>query len=381
MFLEANMTSCISIRRALLAAGAVLLVAQDAMAAERTIGSLRFIGEQDLALGTTFQDTPVGGLSGADYDQASATWYLLSDDRSAKAPARFYTARLAYDADKVAPPELLSVVTLTQADGKLFPNAEQGGEVPDPESLRLDPKGGSLWWTSEGDRKLGIPPSVRQAGLDGHSKAPLPTPAMFAVHKDTESGTRNNNAFEGLSFAPDGESFWVSQEEPIYEDGPIPTPDAGAVTRITRFDRQGKILGQVAYPLDAIPAKPGEGKNADNGISEILVVDDTHLLVLERSGVQAADDSYRDYIRLYAIDVAGASDVSAIPALAGATFTPVKKRLVLNFDDLKLRWIDNVECMGFGAKLANGHDSLVFVSDDNFNKSEITQFLVFEVLP
>jgi hypothetical protein len=141
------------------------------------------------------------------------------------------------------------------------------------------------------------------------------------------------------------------------------------------------VLAQFAYPLDAIPAKPGEGKNADNGVTEILVLDDTHMLVIERSGVQAADDTYRDYIRVYEIDTAGATDVAGIPALAGATFTPVTKRLVLNFEDLKLRWIDNIEAMGFGPKLANGHDSLVFVADDNFNKAEITQFLVFEVLP
>jgi hypothetical protein len=376
------MTALFSTGRALFAASALLALAHAASAAESSVGSLRFIGEQDLAFGTVFQNTLVGGLSGIDYDPANKIWYLLSDDKSEKAPARFYTASLSYDADKVEPPKLLSVVTLTQADGKPFPGAKQGGgEVPDPESIRLDPKGGALWWTSEGDRKLGLSPSVREAGLDGRSKLPLPTPEMFVVHPGKESGSRNNMTFESLSFAPDGETFWVGQEEPTYEDGPRPSPDAGAVTRITRYDRQGKVVGQLAYPLDAIPAKPGEGKNADNGLSELLVLDDTHLLALERSGVQAADGSYKDYIRLYEIDTAGATDVSAISALKGATFTPVKKRLVLNFDDLKLRWIDNVEGMSFGPKLANGHDSLVFVSDDNFNVTEVTQFFVFEVLP
>jgi hypothetical protein len=374
------MSPSIQFGRSVLVLGAAFL-ASNALGAERTIGSLRLIGEQDLTLGTIFQGTLVGGLSGADYDATTGVWYLLSDDRSAKAPARFYTARLIYDADRFAAPELLSVVTLMQADGTPFPNAEKGGEVPDPEAIRVDPKGGGLWWTSEGDRKLGISPSVRHAGPDGRSNAPLPTPPMFAVHPDKESGARNNMAFEGLSFAPDGESFWVSEEEPIYEDGPMPTPDAGALTRITRLDRQGKVLAQLAYPLDAIPARPGEGKAADNGISEISVLDDTRMLVLERSGVQSADGSYRDYIRLYEIDTTGATDVASLPALAGATFTPVKKRLVHNFDDLKLRWVDNIEAMGFGAKLPNGHDSLVFVSDDNFNPQQITQFLAFEVMP
>ena len=54
----------------------------------------------------------------------------------AKAPARFYTAKIAFDDKAVSPPEFVSVVTLTQPDGAPFPNAQAGGgEVPDPESL------------------------------------------------------------------------------------------------------------------------------------------------------------------------------------------------------------------------------------------------------
>ena len=150
---------------ALMSASAALLLSQAALAAEREIGSLRLIGEQDVAFETMFANTPVGGLSGIDYDAANGTWYLISDDRSAKAPARFYTARIAFDDKTVSPLEFLSVVTLTQPDGNPFPNAEAGGEVPDPESIRLDPKGGALWWTSEGDRKLGLAPTLREAAL------------------------------------------------------------------------------------------------------------------------------------------------------------------------------------------------------------------------
>ena len=41
----------------------------------------------------------------------------------------------------------------------------------------------------------------------------------------------------------------------------------------------------------------------------------------------------------------------------------------------------NIEGMAWGPKLANGHDSIVFVADDNFLPREVTQFLVFDVLP
>ncbi|MGW7811327.1 esterase-like activity of phytase family protein [Staphylococcus xylosus] len=42
--------------------------------------------------------------------------------------------------------------------------------------------------------------------------------------------------------------------------------------------------------------------------------------------------------------------------------------------------VDNIEGITFGKKLANGNDSLVVVSDNNFNKSQISQFIVFEVV-
>ena len=45
-----------------------------------------------------FTDTPIGGLSSIDYDASSGLYYLVSDDRSTHAPARFYTARIDYDA-------------------------------------------------------------------------------------------------------------------------------------------------------------------------------------------------------------------------------------------------------------------------------------------
>ncbi|MCS4511308.1 esterase-like activity of phytase family protein [Xylophilus ampelinus] len=59
---------------------------------------LRLIGQQTVSDAQTVGGTRVGGLSGLDYDIAGGTWILISDDRSEKNPARFYTARLRYDA-------------------------------------------------------------------------------------------------------------------------------------------------------------------------------------------------------------------------------------------------------------------------------------------
>lgn len=345
------------------------------------IGGLRFIGAVTVPNDKVVDGTLVGGLSGIDYDPAADLWYLISDDKSENSPARFYTAKLAFDQAGFASVEIEHAVTLLQADGRPYPSSETGGEVPDPESIRRDPETGNLWWTSEGDRKLGLSPFLRVAAPDGKQAGDVPTPDIFTMNKGQEIGPRHNLGFEGLSFAPDGKSVWLAMESALYQDGPIATPSAGAVARLSRLDREGKVLAQYAYPLDPIQAVP-TGKNGDNGVSEILALDDQRALVLERSGVEGADGIWTVYIRLYEINTNGATDIAAVPSLASANYIPVAKRLVIDLaKTADVGPVDNIEGMSWGPVLADGKRSLVLVSDNNFNPAQITQFLAFEALP
>ncbi|MDR7049059.1 hypothetical protein J2X54_001507 [Duganella sp. 3397] len=369
-------------------ASAETLAAAPVSASTRTpesITSLRLIGEQRLPWRQRYRGTMVGGLSGIDYDAARGEWVLICDDRSEHNPARYYRARLDYDQQSFRRVALTGVTTLLQADGSAYPSkktfARRGGAVADLETLRVDPRDGAIWYGSEGDVTLKLNPFVRQADANGSLRYELPLPPLFDVAVDQSSGPRNNQAFEGMSFTPDGASLWVALEGPLYQDGPAPTPAHGAISRITRFARDGTVLGQYAYALEPIPAAPGKGKNADNGISEIMALSDTRMLVLERAGVQNDKGRYRNYVRLYEVETAGATDIAQLATLAGASYTVMTKRLVLDLNQAGLRRVDNLEGMAFGPRLANGHASLVLVSDDNFNDKQVTQFLLFEVMP
>lgn len=359
--------------------------ASAAAGAARTVSALRLIGEQRLPWRLPFQGTMVGGLSGIDYDAARGDWVMICDDRSEHNPARYYRARLDFDEHSFKAVQLTGVTTLLQADGTPYPSkddfARLGGAVADLETLRVDPRDGAIWYGSEGDVSLDLNPFVRRAAADGKLQYELPLPPLFNVAVDRSAGPRNNQSFEGLSFTPDGQSLWVSLEGPMYQDGDAPDPVHGAVNRLTRFDRAGQVLGQYAYPLGKIPAAPGQGKQADNGISEILALDKHRLLVLERSGVQGDSGRYVNYVRIYEVDTAGATDIAGVPTLRGATYTMATKRLVLDLNQLGLPVVDNLEGMAFGPLLPNGHASLVLVSDDNFGKNQVTQFLLFDVTP
>ena len=62
----------------------------------------------------------------------------------------------------------------------------------------------------------------------------------------------------------------------------------------------------------------------------------------------------------------------------------MEKTLLLDLDRLAnddgtRLWLDNIEAISFGPTLPNGNRTLVLLSDNNFQNSQQTQFLAFEV--
>lgn len=395
----ASLASLASLRRhpaplllsALLLAGCGGSYDGDSAAADITVGSLRLIGQQVLPRRMEFQGTVVGGLSGIDYDAKSDSYVLISDDRTAtdspNAP-RLYTAKLNFDASQFSGVQFLSTIKLKQPDGSDYPKVPDA-KVADPESVRIDPVTGNYVWTSEGDRTLTstpprvINPFIREVNAQGQHQREYQLPAMFAM-SSSETGPRGNLVFEGLSFTPDGRSAVVLMEGPLFQDGAAPSLSAGALSRITMFDRaSGQATAQYAYPVEKVQATPvPDGAFSVSGATEILALSNTRFLVLERSfsvGVVG------NQVRLYEIDIAKATNVLNAATLAGAT--AVSKRLVLDFETLKaqLGGIANLEGIAFGPTLSNGRRSLVVVADDNFpaadSATDRNQILVFEIQP
>lgn len=337
---------------------------------------LRLLGEQILPHGMVFQGTTVGGLSALDHDPATGVWVTLSDDRSELQSARFYTLKVDVRPDALDV-RLLDVVTLRAADGQPYPPRRSRGNVVDPEAIRLLPGGRGILWTSEGDPAAGQSPAVREARLEGSYVRDFQVPPMFRFAPHEGTGPRNNLTFEGLALGPDARTAWVAMENALQQDGPEPgVGRPGGPCRFTAFDvASGRALRQLAYLPDAVPHAPAlPGGPAENGVSEILMIDAARMLVLERAYVLGFGTS----LRLYEIDTREGSDTLGLPRLEAGGWRPVAKRLVADFADLGLSRLDNTEGMCWGPRLPNGHRSLVVVSDDNFNPLQVTQFAAFE---
>ncbi|WP_090502523.1 esterase-like activity of phytase family protein [Pedobacter terrae] len=354
---------------------------------ETSVSAIRFLDEYVMPLNPVFQNTVVGGLSGIDYDVKQNQYYIISDDPSQFSPARIYTAKIVLKENKIDTIRITGVNFLIQENGKQYPKYGTDKSVkPDGESVRYNPITNQLIWSSEGERlfKNGdttiVQPSLTFISTTGKFLDTIPLPKGFHFTK-TENGPRKNALFEGLTYADNYKTLYAGLEEPLYQDGPQAAFEYDkALTRILKFDvATKKNVAQYAYHLGALPVKPTVDNDWNvNGISEILAVDDHLLLVMERAWAKGHDD--HTFLKLYLVDLNGAEN-----EINNASFTknppkPLSKKLLFDFDTLN-RHIDNFEGVTFGPKLANGHHSLIFCVDNNFGKSQVQQFFLFEIIP
>lgn len=349
------------------------------------IKNLKLIGQYVIPYDLKYNNTTVGGLSGIDYDETNKLYYMVSDDRSDRNPARFYTARIFISQNGVDSLVFRTVKNMLQEDGTVYPNNKQNRfHTPDPEAMRYDPVNKQLVWSSEGERILTaqdtvlVNPAINIVSTNGKYKASVPLPSNLHMHV-TEKGPRKNSVLEGMSFADNYKILFVSVEEPLYEDGPgADVTENEAYTRIYKFDMVSKKnIAQYAYKLSpvAYPAIPQTAYKI-NGIPDILSIGNNKLLIIERS---FSTGRLPCTIKLFIADLNGTTDVSNMELRNRNDFTPAAKKLLLNMDDLGI-YTDNIEGVTFGPLLPNGHKTLLFIADNNFNPLEKAQVLLFEVI-
>jgi phosphodiesterase/alkaline phosphatase D-like protein len=339
--------------------------------------------------------TELGGLSGVTYDAKRNRFYAIADDRSERAPARFYTFELDLGSGSLNQ----NGVTFTNVTPiKDANNSFYAALSLDPEGIALTQKD-SVFISSEGEvnptagrvtnpfvneydvatgqllRSLSVPkkflPVVQDTNRNGRVDA-----------DDTQtSGIRNNLAFESLTISPDQRFLYTASENALFQDGDRATLQSGSRSRILQYNTiTGQPEKEYLYITDPVAQPPNPTTGAsDNGLVDLLAIDDRGtLLALERSFSAGVGNT----IKIYEIKLENATDISTIDSLNAlnseklAAIRPAQKRLLLNLDDLALpTGTDNIEGITFGPKLPDGRQSIVLVSDNNFSQTQFTQIL------
>lgn len=333
---------------------------------------IEFLGQATLPTGTQFKGTEVGGLSGITYDSRKNVYYSISDDRSQKAPARFYTLKIDLGGGSLKKVDVVNVTTLLKADGKPFPELSL-----DPEGIALT-RDGKLFISSEGYADKLVKPFVNQFSLTGKQLQVLSIPLNFLPSAKESKGIRNNLAFESLTITPNQKYLFTATENALEQDGDVATITTGSPARILKYNLSaGLPIQEFIYLTEPIAGNAKISRFSANGLADLLAIDNTRLLSLERSFSLIKGNT----IRLYEVSLAGADDISKIASLKAVNINkikPAQKKLLFNFNQLNIP-IDNIEGLTFGQCLPNGRRSLIFVSDNNFTSLQFTQILAFSV--
>jgi len=207
-----------------------------------------------------------------------------------------------------------------------------------------------------------VGPAIREYRVaDGRLVRSIRVPAVYR-------NARTNLSLESLSLEPDRRGLWTANEETLLDDGPLSSTQAGSVVRLQRFDAE-RPAGQWAYVTDPLFGDMRrEGRDVESsGVSDVVALPGGALLVLERA---YGAGGLRN--RLYEVDFAGATDVAALPSLVGATYQPVRKRLLWErqFPDT------NYEGAALGPPLSDGGYSLILISDDGHGQRQTLYALV-----
>ncbi len=213
----------------------------------------------------------------------------------------------------------------------------------DPEGLVVAPDG-HLIVSCEGfgQAEPRIPPSIIEFGARGEYLRRIAVRDRFIPNPTgaLTKGVRPNFGFEALTLTPDGSRLFTAAETALVQDGEATTVEHGTMTRLLEYRRHGGTYvpdKEFVYPIEPVFTPPFEMSLAVKGLVELIALGGGRLLAMERTYVEEAGDTGRglNKIRLFRIDLAGATDVSSVESLKDATgLVPVTKTPFLDLSDL-----------------------------------------------
>ena len=332
---------------------------------------LMFLDDYIFPANQFFDSTKVGGLSGIDYYDGN--YYLVADD--SKLP-RYYKATIEIKKKLIVQIDFVDMVLLR--DHPYYEN-----QTLDLESIVFDTNN-QITMVSEGAINKNKNPLLFSANYKGEFLFDFELPTNFLVSHEPKP--IHNKTLEGLSHSFNKDGFWTAFELPLIQDGDEPSyQKANSPIRITYFDKKTrKATKEFAYQLEPI-TKPYVGDYNLNGLTDILEFKPNHFIVIERT-YQSEKGTQGNTINLFHAWIEKTStNTLTINSLKQTDFIPLKKELVFSFDTVKNKLtegiIDNIEGITLGPILENGNQSIILISDDNFQLfgKQLNQFLLLEI--
>jgi DNA-binding beta-propeller fold protein YncE len=252
----------------------------------------------------------------------------------------------------------------------------KGGETQnyDLEGIVHRPQGG-YWAVSEGARLFGAPAGCAAASNPARNMLIQLDAAGAVVGEpvrlpDTIEANQARFGFEGVAVSDDGTQVYVAFQREWNDPredcdaGLVPgnaaTADPPGLVRIGRYSPATGAWAFWRYPLDTLTGAPA---TAWVGLSEIVVVDDTTLAVVERDNLK--DDAVQ-VKRLYTFSIDRLAPVAADESAVPVVTKTLARDLVLE-DGQRLEKLE-------GMTILPNRRVLVVTDNDGFGETQLHRF-------
>jgi len=237
----------------------------------------------------------------------------------------------------------------------------------DPECIRVSHDGNTVFvgdeygpYIYQFDRATGR--RVRAYQLPDHFAITNLSSVGATEIANNTSGRVTNKGVEGLAITPDGGTLVALVQSPLIQDG----GDGGRVNRMVTIDVASGATHEYVYD--------NQINNKNFNSSEIIALNDHQFLIDTRDGKGLGDGSKAVVKQLWAVDIAGATDVSQLSGQAALLPLAVPK--VLFLDIVAVLTANGIDVTQIPAKiegLAFGRDVVrngvtthtLFVGNDN----------------
>ena len=240
-------------------------------------------------------------------------------------------------------------------------DAQTIGKARDSEGIVFVPDG-NLFVAAESDQQiLGLSMEGKPSGKT------LSIPTYFGLNNIFP-----NYGFESLAYNKEKGIFWTTTEQGLKSDVSAPSSPENpqpTLLRLQSFDANLKPLHQYAYKTDA-PQVKHTGRHYAFGVSEMLVVNDTTLLVMERElNIPQNYNRAKCHIRIYSVNPKRQQPITdtskPLSELDASEFIP--KKLVCTFSTgfriFGKKNLANYEGMCLGPRSEDGSKTILLVCD------------------
>lgn len=240
----------------------------------------------------------------------------------------------------------------------------------------------TIFISSEGNPTKNIKPFIAEFELETGKKLReirLPQRYLHSKESDQPQGIQENLAFESLTInrtglPEDPFRLFTATESALIQDASFEEEQQARI-RFLHYviNPVGNpiLVAEHLYLLENAPVEV-----ISNGLTELIALPkEGYFLSLERTfGFTGAG------AKLFQVVIGNATDTSNIDSLKGnlSQIRPLKKQLLFDLQDLGI-YLDNLEGMTLGPQLPDGSQSLLLISDDNFNEEQISQLLLFRL--